>query len=179
MLEVLGLSLGLAMDATAVAATRGLLGIRRELIVLPLLFGAFQAGMAALGWLLGVWGGPYFAAWDHWIAFGLLVAIGGKMLVEGLRHGDEERVSRPASAGLYLLLALATSIDAAAAGVTLPLLAVTPGVALLAIGAGTVVCSAVGFVAGRTAGRHLGSKLEVVGGVLLIGLGVRILVEHL
>jgi putative Mn2+ efflux pump MntP len=71
------LAFGLAMDATAVAAARGLVRKRGELVALPLLFGAFQAGMASLGWALGAWGGPYVEQWDHWFAFGLLLLVGG------------------------------------------------------------------------------------------------------
>nr|MBA3817643.1 manganese efflux pump [Deltaproteobacteria bacterium] len=134
MLETLALAFGLAMDATAVAAARGLVGRGREAIVLPLLFGVFQAGMAALGWLLGVWGGPYVAAWDHWVAFALLTALGGKLLFDAWRGGEVEAADRPGGLGLYLVLSLATSIDAAAAGITLPLLAVDAWVSLAAIG---------------------------------------------
>ncbi|MDQ3365037.1 MAG: manganese efflux pump MntP family protein [Myxococcota bacterium] len=178
MLETLALAFGLAMDATAVAVARGLVGHGREAVVLPLLFGVFQAGMAALGWLLGMWGGPYVAAWDHWVAFGLLMAIAGKLLLDAWRGGDVEAAGRPAGLGLYLVLALATSIDAAAAGITLPLLAVEPWVSLTAIGVITAACSAIGYVAGRTAGRRLGAKLELIGAVLLIAIAVRILVQH-
>ena len=172
MIEAVVLALGLAMDATAVAAARGLLKRRGELVALPLLFGAFQAGMAALGWLLGAWGGRYVAAVDHWIAFGLLVVIGVKMIFESGK--DDER--RDAGLGVWLLLALATSIDAAAAGITLPLVPAAPWIALLLIGAVTATCSLVGYLAGARLG---GRKLEIAGGVILIALGVKILVEHL
>lgn len=184
MIEAIALAFGLAMDATAMAAVRGLNGSRREAVLLPLLFGVFQAGMAALGWALGAWGGKYIEAWDHWIAAGLLFLIGGKFLVDAwrdLRTGereDDEEV--PPRANLLVLfgLALATSIDAAAAGITLPLLSVSPVTALGLIGGVTFACAFVGFAAGRSAGRHLGGKLSILGGVLLIAIGVRILVEH-
>jgi manganese efflux pump family protein len=175
MLAALVLAFGLAMDATAVAAARGLLRRRGEAVALPLLFGAFQAGMAALGWLLGAWGGSYVAAWDHWIAFGLLVLIGGKMIFEAIRGGADEH-PRAGGMRLWLLLALATSIDAAAAGITLPLLPAAPWLSLSLIGVVTAACSALGYVAGSKVG---GAKLEIAGGVILIGLAVKILVEHL
>jgi putative Mn2+ efflux pump MntP len=176
MLEAVVLAFGLAMDATAVAAARGLAARdRREVILLPLLFGVFQAGMAALGWALGAWGGKLVAEWDHWIAFGLLTLVGGKMIVEALRGGDDDD-DRAGGLGLYLVLALATSIDAAAAGITLPLVPVAPAISLALIGVITAACSVVGYVAGRAVG---GKQLEIAGGVILIGLGVRILVEHL
>ena len=181
MWSAIGLAFGLAMDATAVAAARGL-GARRsrEALVLPLLFGAFQAGMAALGWLAGRWAGAYIAAWDHWVAFGLLVAIGGKMLIDARRDaaGDAPEPA-PATASLALGLALATSIDAAAAGLTLPLVPVAPWVALALIGGVTTACSALGYLAGRAAGERLGAKLGIVGGLVLIGIGVELLVRAL
>ena len=178
MWEVLALSFGLAMDATAVAAARGLTAKRNEIIVLPLLFGAFQAGMSALGWLAGSWGGPYFAAYNHWVAFGLLLVIGGKMLIEALR-GGEDADEEHSSLGTYLMLALATSIDAAAAGITLPMLAVSPVVAIALIGVVTFACSFAGHWLGRVAGKHLGQGLEILGGVVLIAIGVRVLVQGL
>jgi manganese efflux pump family protein len=174
---VIALAIGLAMDATAVAATRGLRARRGEGLLLAALFGGFQAGMAALGWLLGDYGGRYVAAWDHWIAFGVLVAIGGKMVWDARGDAADE----PAAGGalVYLGLALATSIDAGAAGVTLPLLAVSPGFALAMIGAVTALLTLIGYRAGNALGRRLGSRLEVVGGLVLIAIGVKVLVEHL
>lgn len=175
MIPAIVLAFGLAMDATAVAAARGLLKRRGEAVALPLLFGVFQAGMACLGWGLGAWGGRYVAAFDHWIAFGLLALIGGKMIYEAVRGGPEDK-PREGGLGLWLVLALATSIDAAAAGITLPLVPIAPWISLALIGGITAACSLAGYLAGRKVG---GPKLEILGGVILIGLGVRILVEHL
>jgi len=178
MWSAIALAFGLAMDATAVAAARGLgAGRSREAVVLPLLFGGFQAGMAALGWFAGRWAGPYIAAWDHWVAFGLLVAIGGKMLLDAWRGGGDAEPQGPATVVLALGLALATSIDAAAAGLTLPLVPVAPWIALTLIGAVTAACSAAGYLAGGLAGKRFGSKLGVLGGVVLIGIGVELLVR--
>lgn len=178
MFEAVALAFALAMDATALAAVRGLAAPRREGLILPLLFGGFQAGMAALGWALGAWGAGYIEAWDHWIAFGLLVGIGLKMLFDAWRGSAADEPQR--SGPLVLVgLALATSIDAAAAGITLPLIPVSPWFALALIGGVTVVCSLLGFIAGRTAGRWLGGKLTALGGVILIAIGVRLLLQHL
>jgi len=179
MWSAVALAFGLAMDATAVSAARGLAAHRsREAVVLPLLFGGFQAGMAALGWLAGRWAGPYIAAWDHWVAFGLLVIIGGKMLRDAWHSRHEDAVApAPATVMLALGLALATSIDAAAAGLTLPLVPVAPWLALLLIGAITAACSALGYVVGRFAGKHLGSRLTILGGLVLIGIGVELVVR--
>jgi putative Mn2+ efflux pump MntP len=179
MWSAIGLALGLAMDATAVAAARGLAARRsRDALLLPLLFGGFQAGMAALGWLAGRWAGSYIAAWDHWVAFGLLVLIGGKMLVDAWR-GHDDLEPGPTTIPLALGLALATSIDAAAAGITLPLVPVAPWIALTLIGGITAACSAIGYLAGGVAGKRVGAKLEVVGGLVLIGIGIQLLIRSL
>jgi manganese efflux pump family protein len=183
MWSALALAFGLAMDATAVSAARGLAGRRpHELVLLPVLFGGFQSGMSALGWLAGRWAGPYIERWDHWVAFGLLVAIGGKMLVDAWRDGQRsgsERAPAPATFALYLGLALATSIDAAAAGLTLPLVPVAPWLALALIGAVTAACSATGYLAGRFVGERFGARLSALGGLALIGIGVDLLVQGL
>ena len=184
MWSAIALAFGLAMDATAVSAARALAGRRpRDLVLLPALFGGFQAGMSALGWLAGRWAGPYIERWDHWVAFGLLVAIGGKMLIDAWRDGRggsaDEREPAPATLALYLGLALATSIDAAAAGLTLPLVPVAPWISLFLIGAVTAACSATGYLAGRFLGERLGARLAALGGLVLIGIGVDLLVRGL
>jgi putative Mn2+ efflux pump MntP len=184
MWSAIALAFGLAMDATAVSTARGLAAHRRrELVILPLLFGGFQAGMSALGWLAGRWAGPYIERWDHWVAFGLLVAIGGKMVIDAWRDGRDDgdggRAPPPATVALYLGLAIATSIDAAAAGITLPLVPVAPWLALALIGGVTAACSATGYVTGRFVGRRFGARLAMLGGLVLIGIGVDLLVRAL
>jgi len=174
--EAIVLSFGLAMDATAVSAARGMAGHRaRELVILPAMFGGFQAGMAALGWLAGDWAGRYIGAYQHWIAFGLLTAIGGKMIYEALRGGEVERT--PGTPLVYIGLAVATSIDAAAAGLTLPLLAVAPWLALVLIGGITAACSALGYLAGTKLGGV--AKLEALGGIAILAIGIRLLIQGL
>jgi putative Mn2+ efflux pump MntP len=181
MFEALALAFALAMDAAAVSAARGMAergekkGMAAEAVILPLLFGAFQAGMAALGWWLGAWGGKYIERWDHWIAFGLLTFIGGKMLYDAWRGREDGEETRSGWL-LYIALAIATSIDAAAAGITLPMLDVGPVLAVVFIGVITAVCCAIGYLVGRRIG---GRKLEIVGGVVLIAIGVKLLVDHL
>jgi putative Mn2+ efflux pump MntP len=201
MWEAIALSFGLAMDATAVSAARGLAAEPRERVILPLLFGGFQSGMAALGWMAGTWAGPYIARWDHWVAFGLLAVIGGKMVIDGWRSrtndnngGDRHGAGGDAadaaatkatsgpptgSLALYLGLAVATSIDAAAAGLTLPLLAVAPWLALVLIGAITAACSFAGHLAGGLVGKRFGARLAMLGGLVLIGIGVQMVIRAL
>jgi putative Mn2+ efflux pump MntP len=183
--SILLLSLGLAMDATAVSAARGLAVSAVQpghVVRVALFFGGFQALMPLLGWLLGAQVGPFVSAWDHWIAFVLLGAIGGKMLWEA-RGGDDddaaERQTDPFATKTMFVLAVATSIDAFAVGITLPMLGAGLALALGTIGVTTALLSALGLFAGRRFGALLGKRLEVVGGVVLVGLGVKILVEHL
>ena len=180
MLSALLLAIALAMDATAVAAARGLAGVRqRDAVLVPLLFGGFQAGMAALGWLGGRLALRWIEAWDHWIAFGLLTVLGGRMVIGAVRGSDEEAAATGGGLATLLLLSVATSIDALAAGLTLELVGAPPPLTLALIGGVTAALSAIGYLAGRRLGRHFGARLELVGGVALIGIGVKILVEHL
>jgi putative Mn2+ efflux pump MntP len=177
-LSALALAFGLAMDATAVCAARALSARdRRELVILPLLFGLFQAGMAALGWAGGAVARPYIEAWDHWVAGGVLIVIGLHMFVEawGADGTEEAKPGRPL---LYLGLAIATSIDAAAAGLTLPLLPTSPVLALVAIGLVTMACCAVGYAAARSLGSKLGRRLDIAGGLVLVGMGIDILIRQ-
>ena len=184
MIELFLIAVGLAMDCVAVSAARGVAmkGVRMsDALKLGLTFGGMQAGMAALGWAGGVGLTSIIEAWDHWIAFGLLVLIGGKMIFEGLRDDDEgaeEKKSR-LTLGQLLLLGVATSIDAAAVGVTLPLLGTPLLVSLATIGLTSFALSIVAvYAADKLAGRFA-ERLEVLGGLVLIGIGVKILIEHL
>ncbi len=183
MIEAILLAIALAMDATAVAASRAVTGMsRRAAIVLATSFGVFQAGMAAIGWALGHTAKNFVEHWDHWIAFGLLSLIGGKMLVEAFRRdpvpaGDAR--GSEMDVRTIVLLSIATSIDALAAGVTLPMLSISPIVALVLIGVASYGLSLAGALAGAALGARLGKRLEVLGGLTLIGIGVKALIDHL
>lgn len=185
--SLLLLALGLAMDATAVAAARGLatpvLRWRHALIV-AVCFGGFQAGMPVVGWLLGRQLGPVVERWDHWIAFALLVGLGLKMLHEAREAGevpDADETSHDRLFALQPMLALgvATSIDAFAVGITLPMLGAPFALSIVTIGVTTAVCSALGVYAGRRFGALVGKRLDTFGGLALILLGVWILADHL
>lgn len=189
--SILLLAAGLAMDAVAVAAARGIAApvFRvQTALVIGLFFGLFQGGMPVLGWQLGALLGPLVERWDHWIAFVLLVGLGGKMLVESWQESrePEEGEARAATQrdtrlrlGTLVALSIATSIDAFAVGITLPMLGAPLLLSVVTIGVTTAVLSAGGFAAGRRFGAVLGRRVDIVGGLALIVLGTKILLEHL
>lgn len=176
------LALGLAMDATAVAAARGLAVTRfepKQLLAVALWFGGAQGLMPVLGARLGILLGPHFAAYHHWISALVLWLIGLKMVFDAFRGGPEDD-HVTSDAALFaprtmLLLALATSLDAFAVGVTLPMLDVSVLHAALMIGGVTALASALGLLMGRRFGALLGKRLDIAGGAVLLLLGVKIL----
>lgn len=177
MIEAVLLAVALAMDAFAVALTQGakFRPSWRGGLAIALTFGVFQALMPLAGWVIGAVALIYIEAVDHWIAFGLLTFLGVRML--GGHVGEEEAAY--ALTGRALLLAgVATSIDALAAGITLPTLAVEPLVAVALIGLVTAAMSGAGVALGRIAGDRFGEWAERAGGVILIALGCKILAEH-
>lgn len=177
MLAALLLALALAMDAFAVALTQGA-RFRPSLAggtAIAGTFGLFQGIMPLVGWGIGAVAFAYIAAIDHWIAFGLLAFLGVRMLGG---HVGEEEASHALTGKVLLVAGVATSVDALAAGITLPTLEVAPLIAGLVIGVVTLVLSGFGVVLGRMAGDAFGEWAERIGGVILIALGVKILAEH-
>jgi putative Mn2+ efflux pump MntP len=180
------LATGLAMDAAAVAAARGLAAQQlrpRHFVLVGLFFGGFQALMPLLGWQLGRHMGRVVAAWDHWIAFGLLGAIGLKMIHEAV-SGDAEQKVEQSDAELFGLrvlavLAVATSLDAFAIGVTLPILNAPFVLSLVTIGVTTALLSALALAIGRRFGTAVGRRFDAFGGIVLLVLGTKVLIEHL
>ncbi len=178
--ELLVLAVGLSMDAFAVSVCKGL-ALRevklRHCCLAGAWFGAFQALMPLLGYLLGSQFAEKITAVDHWIAFVLLGLIGANMIREAILGGEEQSDSM--SVKVMLLLAIATSIDALAVGVTFALLTIRIIPAVCTIGVITFVLSAVGVKLGSLFGARWGSRAEFAGGVILILLGTKILLEHL
>ena len=177
------LAVGLSMDAFAVSVCKGLALPKvklRYMVLVGLWFGGFQALMPAIGYFLGAQFSSYISNFDHWIAFILLGIIGGSMIKEALEKDDEEECP---DAGLgvktMFLMAVATSIDALAVGVTLAFLKVDVVSSVLFIGVVTFVISAVGVRIGNIFGTKYKSKAELLGGIILIILGIKILLEHL
>ncbi len=179
MIEVLSLAIALSMDAFAVSIGLGSKqhgSVRRLAVLCAVYFGAFQGLMPLIGYLAGTSVLGWVEVYAPWIAFLLLAVIGGKMIVESFSEGVEEAVTR-ISQRLMLVLALATSIDSMAAGFALTLLAVSPLVACLMIAAATALFSWSGVYIGRRSGTWLESKAELLGGVVLLLIGLRILLQ--
>lgn len=180
-IELLALALGLSMDAFAVSICKGLSVPKlqaKHCLICGVYFGGFQALMPLIGWALGIRFQSMITNIDHWIAFVLLAVIGANMIKESFSKEEE---CPDASFGFktMLTLAVATSIDALAVGVTFAFLNVSIVPAVLLIGATTFVCSAVGVKIGNVFGNRFQSKAEFLGGLVLIAIGLKILIEHL
>lgn len=181
-IELLLLGVGLSMDAFAVSVCKGLAMKKATLkaeLTCGVWFGGFQALMPLLGFFLGTLFAEAIQAFDHWIAFGLLAIIGGNMLKEALSD-EEETADADMSVKTMFLMAVATSIDALAVGISLAMAGdVNIWVAVTLIGITTFLLSAVGVAVGNIFGSRYEKKAEITGGVILILLGIKILLEHL
>lgn len=178
------LAVGLSMDAFAVSVCKGLAMKKitlKQMAIVGLWFGGFQALMPAVGYLLGNLFANLICSVDHWVAFVLLLLIGGNMIREAFgKDDDEEGSDASLSFRTMLVMAVATSIDALAVGITLPTMVDTGLVVSVAvIGCTTFLLSAVGVRIGAVFGDKFKSKAEFAGGAILVGLGIKILVEHL
>ena len=177
------LAAALSMDAFAVSVCKGLAMKRvsvKNALIIGLWFGGFQALMPAIGYLLGTQFNQYITSIDHWIAFVLLSFIGISMIKEAISTKDEEEETNPSlSVKTMFLLAVATSIDALAVGVTFAFLKVQIIPAVSFIGTITFLLSIVGVKVGNVFGTRYKAKAEIAGGIILILIGVKILLEHL
>ena len=176
------LAVGLSMDAFAVAICKGLAMKKTDVkkaVIVGLWFGGFQALMPLLGYLLGVQFKDKITAIDHWIAFLLLGFIGVNMIKEAVQKDDEEETDDSLAPRDMLILAVATSIDALAAGITLAFLEVHIVPAVSFIGINTFILSVAGVKVGNVFGNRYKAKAELAGGIILILLGIKILIEHL
>ncbi len=181
-LELFIIALGLSMDAFAVAICKGLATPKvalRHMLIAGLWFGGFQALMPLIGYFLGTTFSEYIEAYDHWIAFVLLAFIGVNMIREAI-SGEEEESNSCFGFKTMLVMAIATSIDALAVGVTFALLPdVNIFVAVGSIGVITFVLSALGVKLGNIFGAKYKSRAELAGGIILVLMGLKILLEHL
>ena len=184
-IELVLIGVGLSMDAFAVSICKGLAMRKvnkKQAVVIGLFFGGFQALMPFLGWLLGSQFERYITSIDHWIAFILLGVIGGKMMMEAVKKEEAEEIKQmdpPLDLKEMFLLAVATSIDALAVGITFAFLQYPIVEAISVIGVTTFAISIGGVYVGNFFGNKYKSKAEFVGGLILVLLGLRILLTHL
>ena len=174
-IEIFLIGVGLSMDAFAVSICKGLSMQKvkkRDVFIIALFFGGFQALMPFIGWFLGRGFESYITSIDHWIAFILLSIIGGKMLIDGIKAEDDDLKE-------LFLLAIATSIDALAVGITFAFLNYPIVECMSIIGCTTFIISFIGVYIGKVFGSKYEHKAEIAGGIILIVIGLKILLEHL
>ena len=177
------LAFGMSMDAFAASIGKGATLHKpkfSEAVRTGLIFGAIETLTPLVGWGLGMLASQFILEWNHWIAFILLVFLGGRMIVEGFRGDSDEACEAPHRHGFWLLVttAFATSLDAMAVGVGLAFLQVSIVTTALAIGCATFIMSTLGMMVGRFIGPLLGKRAEILGGIVLIGIGSEILWSH-
>ena len=181
LLAVIAIAVGLAMDTFAVSIVTGAaykqLHIRHALRMAGF-FGGFQAFMPLVGYLAGLNLRQYVSNYDHWIAFGILAAVGLKMIYESFKIKEERKTPNPANLVVVLVLAIATSIDALAVGVTLSLITHAIVLAVIIIGVITFGLSFAGVYIGKKFGHFFEGGIEIVGGLVLIALGIKIVIQH-
>ncbi len=184
LISIFFIALSLSADCFAVSLC-GSCGLNNNIRYIrvfrtALAFGLAQAIMPTIGWLVGRTILDYIAAYDHWIAFGLLAIIGGRMIWEGVKGEEDEKAGMDITRGwLLLTLALATSIDSLAVGLSLAFVEINILAAILIIGVMAFLITHLGFHLGFKAGDMLGKRAKIIGGVILIGIGLRVLISHL
>jgi putative Mn2+ efflux pump MntP len=181
-LEILLIALSMSMDAFAVclgAGTQARTSGPRPVFRLAFHFGLFQFLMPVIGWFAGTTIVRYISAYDHWVAFGLLAFVGIRMIRSGFEAGGGEQKNDPSRGWTLILLAFATSIDALAIGFSLGLIGVTIWYPAVVIGVVTGLISWLGIFLGNRLGQKFGKRMEIVGGIILIFIGIRILLSHL
>jgi putative Mn2+ efflux pump MntP len=181
MITILFIAFGLAMDAFAVSITNGITIKHQRInnaLKIGIFFGSFQALMPLIGWLAGLRLRDFISGFDHWVAFGLLSLIGGKMIYESTKIGDDKEI-RSLNLFVLLLLSIATSIDALAVGLSFAFLKISIATPIIVIGIVTFMLSFLGVLVGNRLGHFFEKKMEIVGGLILIGIGIKILIEHL
>ncbi|MBJ3813735.1 manganese efflux pump MntP [Shimwellia pseudoproteus] len=177
------LALGMSMDAFAVSISKGAALHKpkfSEALRTGLIFGCIEAITPLVGWVMGMLASKLVMEWNHWIAFGLLVFLGARMLVEGVRGHTDDDAPPAQRHGFWLLAttAIATSLDAMAVGVGLAFLNVNIWFTALAIGCATFTMTTLGMMIGRFIGPLLGKRAEILGGLVLIAIGCEILYGH-
>ncbi len=181
-LTIILIAVGLAMDAFAVSIANGMTitsNRRRAGLLTAAAFGGFQMLMPAIGWAVGLSLADIISGFDHWIAFALLAFIGAKMIYEGTKKDKDRNSSTDLKLHALFILAVATSIDALMVGLSFAFLQTSIVLPIAVIGAVTFGLSLVGFYFGCGLGKVFGHRIEIIGGIVLIVIGLRILLEHL
>jgi len=176
------IAIGLCFDTFAVSVTSGLILNRirfTEAMKIAFVLAFFQGLMPLIGWFLGAGVRQYIEHYDHWLAFGALTALGIKMIIESLKKQEQRHQLNPLDIKVLTGMALATSIDALVIGFSMAFFKVTILIACFIIGAVTFVASMLGILFGKKTGARFGRYMEIVGGLILILIGVKILMEHL
>jgi manganese efflux pump family protein len=181
--DLLLIAVALSMDAFAVAVSSGIVSDSpgwKNIVKLGFFFGFFQFLMPVIGWLLGSSVSTYIESIDHWVAFGLLAFIGIRMIIEAAKGGDEEKkVSDPFGTKNLFVMAIATSIDALAVGISFALTGVSIWSSSAIIGVVTFTISSVGVLIGKKVGSIFEKSAGILAGIILVGIGVKILIEHM
>ncbi len=181
-ISIFFVAIGLSMDAFAVAISNGIVLKEvtfKEMFKIGLFFGIFQGVMPVIGWFCGKTFSNYIVNIDHFVAFGVLAFIGGSMIREALKGEDNEEVKEPNSLKVILLMSVATSIDALAVGVSFAMINTNILIPAIMIGVITFIISSIGVFIGKKAGDLFKKKAEIIGGIILILIGLKILIEHL
>lgn len=182
LLTIILIGLGLTGDTLAVSITTGLAICKirfTQALRIAIVLAFFQALMPLLGWFLGIQVREYIKDFDHWIAFVLLLLIGGKMIVEAFKKEEEKKGFNPLKPMVLIGIAIATSIDALVVGVSFAFIQVDIVTTIGIIGFLTFMVSMIGVFIGKKTGNLFGKKVEILGGFILIGIGVKILLQHL
>lgn len=174
------LAIGLCFDTFAVSVSSGL--IRKEIIFwqavrIAFFLAIFQAIMPVLGWLGGITIRNWIEPFDHWVALGILALLGGKMILESRKKSNDKNID-PLDIKVIISMALATSIDALAVGISFAIIEVNMFLAVIIIGSVTFIASMLGILFGKKTGSHFGQKMEIIGGIILIIIGIKIVIEH-
>src|SRR5512133_533113 len=181
-LTLIGIALGLSFDTFAVSLSCGVVQSRirfGEAMRIAFVLALFQGAMPVIGYFMGSTVSGYITSFDHWIAFGLLLFLGTRMIIAGLKREDDKPVRDYRKLSVLVTIAIGTSIDALAVGVSFAFLEVNIWNAGLIIGAVTFLASMTAVRIGKSAGSRLGSRVEILGGIILAAIGVKILIEHL
>jgi putative Mn2+ efflux pump MntP len=180
---LIGIAVGLSMDALAVSVANGIMIKKlqvRHAFRIAFSFGFFQAIMPLIGWAAGITFSTYIKEFDHWVAFALLVLVGGRMIWESISASKkDEAMKNCLHFPTLLVLSLATSIDALAVGVSFAFLDMTIWFPMLVIGLITFAICFTGVILGNKIGSFFGNKLGIIGGLVLIGIGIEILLQHI